>query len=193
MANYKKQIAPEFRTCQALADLFNSDAAREVFANDGWPGIKMDPVHIHFMDSLPAYLRMRARPIPTELLDAAKEALDQYVETGYLFRADDGTYGAALVVVRKSDGSARLCGDYRAVNKHATGIPLLMPDVQAELEHMQPFTLFTELDWATAFHQIPLDEESSRRLAISTQWGLYRPKFVPEGITCGSALLNTLY
>jgi hypothetical protein len=67
----------------------------------------------------------------------------------------------------------------------------MMPDVQTELENMQPFQLFTELDWATAFHQIPLDDESSQRLAISTQWGLYRPRFVPEGITCGSALLMT--
>jgi hypothetical protein len=35
MTHYQKQIAPEFRNCQILADLFNSDAAREVFANDG--------------------------------------------------------------------------------------------------------------------------------------------------------------
>ncbi len=188
---FPKNISPEYRDCPILTKIFTSDAAKTVFANDSWTGIKMEPVHINFTASLPPYLRMKCRNIPTELLPAAKLALDQYVETGYLERANDGTYGAALVVVRKPDGSARLCGDYRAINKHATGIPLMMPDVQTELENMQPFSLFTELDWATAFHQIPLDHQSSERLAISTQWGIYRPRFVPEGITCGSALLMT--
>jgi len=41
-----------------------------------------------------------------------------------------------------------------------------------------------------SFHQIPLSDEFSNLLSVQTPWGLFRPKFLPEGVGPASGLLQ---
>jgi hypothetical protein len=43
-----------------------------------------------------------------------------------------------------------------------------------------------------SFHQIPIDEFSSNILSVSTLWGLFRPKFLPEGVGPASGILQSI-
>ena len=43
---------------------------------------------------------------------------------------------------------------------------------------------------ANSFHQIPLSKEFSDILSVKTPWGLFRPKFLPEGVGPASGLLQ---
>jgi hypothetical protein len=43
---------------------------------------------------------------------------------------------------------------------------------------------------ANSFHQIPLSEEFSNLLSVQTPWGLFKPKFLPEGVGPASGLLQ---
>ena len=43
-----------------------------------------------------------------------------------------------------------------------------------------------------SFHQIPIDQDSSDLLSVSTPWGLYRPKFLPEGVGPASGILQAI-
>jgi hypothetical protein len=191
MNSFKSRINPILHNYEPLLTLLTSNIALEVFVCREWKGINIAPVHIKFSKDLPPYFRCKTRPIAQEIMEPVKKAVFDYWDGGYLDRSDEGAYGYGMVGVIKPDGTARVCGDYRPANKHAIGIPLMMPDVITELEKMLPYKYFTELDWSTAFHQIPIDQISSERLAITTPWGLFRPKFVPEGIVAGSALLMT--
>jgi len=141
---------------------------------------------------MPEFMRKKARPVAAELLPKIKEQLTKFEKQGYLKRIPIGQYGVALVVAKKPDGELRLCGDYRPINSHIKHMPLTMPDIHGSIQRLLGYKVFAELDWATAFHQIPLDEESAKRRAISTPFGLYAPQFVPEGIAVGSALLMQL-
>ena len=49
-----------------------------------------------------------------------------------------------------------------------------------------------DVDLANAFHQIPIDEESSQLLSIMTPWGAYKPKFLPEGINVAPGILQSV-
>jgi len=177
-----EQIRPQF-------EKMLYDKGKHVFTHRRWLGVTMEKIHIDFLPTLPESMRCRARPVPPELLPKIKIQLDKFVEQGYLKRLTTGHYGVPLVVEKKKDGELRLCGDYRPVNKYIRAIPLAMPDIHERIRALVGYSLFAELDWATAFHQLPLDEISSKRLAISTPFGLYAPAFVPEGIMVGSALL----
>ena len=188
-AGYAARIADQHRAHDQLNKVLQSENALHSFVARSWEGIDAEPIHVHMHQTLPRTLRQRARPIPQQLQGPAKAALDDFVRTGYLNPAAQGAYGAGLVVVPKDDGTARLCGDYRALNHHIAPIPYLMPEVHESLQKMRTFTLFSECDWKTAFHQLKVDELTAERLAITTPWGLYRPRFVPEGIACGSQLL----
>ena len=50
--------------------------------------------------------------------------------------------------------------------------------------------LFADLDLANAFHQLKLAPYTSERLSVATPWGLYRPKFLPEGVGPASGILQ---
>jgi hypothetical protein len=43
-----------------------------------------------------------------------------------------------------------------------------------------------------SFHQIPIDDFSSNLLSVSTPWGLFRPKFLPEGVGPASGILQSI-
>ena len=52
--------------------------------------------------------------------------------------------------------------------------------------------IFVDLDMTNSFHQIPIDDASSNLLSVSTPWGLYRPKFLLEGVGPASGILQAL-
>ena len=51
---------------------------------------------------------------------------------------------------------------------------------------------FVDLDMTNSFHQITLDMQSSLLLSVSTPWGLFRPKFLPEGVGPASGILQAI-
>ena len=52
------------------------------------------------------------------------------------------------------------------------------------------FKLFLDIDMTNSFHQFPLTEMSSQRLAIQSPWGLVEPVFLPEGVSPASGHLQ---
>jgi Reverse transcriptase (RNA-dependent DNA polymerase) len=84
----------------------------------------------------------------------------------------------------------RFCGDYRIINDFIDIPQQPIPIVKHELVKAAGFKYFVDLDMANSFHQIPLSEEFSNLLSVQTPWGLYRPKFLPEGVGPASGLLQ---
>ena len=84
----------------------------------------------------------------------------------------------------------RLCGDYREINKYikcpADSIPYPLKKIQGA----QKFLYFCDIDMTNNFHQFLLDEDTSSKLSIQTELGLVRPRFMPEGISPASMLLQ---
>ena len=50
-----------------------------------------------------------------------------------------------------------------------------------KIKEIQNYSVFADLDMVNSFHQRPLSLETSEALSIITPWGLFRPKFLPEG------------
>jgi len=122
--------------------------------------------------------------------------MEAFTEQKYMERITKSPWASPTVPVLKKDPDGRistkdirLAIDYRRPNTHIKQITLMMPDVHARIRALQDYSIFAELDWSTAFHQIPIDKETGLKLAVSTPFGLYAPRFVPEGVSVGSALL----
>jgi hypothetical protein len=67
-----------------------------------------------------------------------------------------------------------------------------MPNVQQSLAKAARWNVFVDLDMTNSFHQIPIDDFSSNILSVSTPWGLFRPKFLPEGVGPASGMLQAI-
>lgn len=100
-------------------------------------------------------------------------------------------WGTPMVPILKSDGSLRLCGDYKVtVNKFIKDVKYPMPRIEEVLSQLNGGKLFSKIDLSQAYHQFELDDESRRVCAISTHKGVYFMNRLPFGIRTGSAILQ---
>ena len=177
--------------CPHIIDLLTSDLAYDVFVPTTWTGIKMAPYHLETKPGLPEYLKARTRPVRETLYKDAKAEFERM--RSYFYEASTSPIASPLVVAPKATPPfIRLCGDYRPVNPYVTIPQEPIPHVQQAIAKAAGFKIFVDLDMTNSFHQIPIDLESSNLLSVSTPWGLFRPKFLPEGVGPASGILQSI-
>nr|XP_054930745.1 uncharacterized protein LOC129386661 [Dermacentor andersoni] len=123
-----------------------------------------------------------ARRVPLALQEPLQE-LGRMERAGIITKVTEPTdWVSPLVIVRKKDGKIRVCIDPRRINQCIKREHYTMPrreDIEAELAGA---TVFTRLDANSGFHQIPLDNETSRIGTFATPFGRYRFLRLPFGI-----------
>ena len=135
----------------------------------------------------------KPRPLPYGLVDAVKEELDRLVQEKILFPTDQSDWATPIVPVRKPSGKIRVCGDYKVtLNPHLSNMVSTTPHIEDIINNMHSSSWFSEIDLENAYHQIPLDEESSQLTTISTPFGLYRYKTLPFGIKQCPSVFQTI-
>lgn len=131
----------------------------------------------------------KARPVPYSLRPAVEKELTRMQEEGVITQVDFSEWATPLVLVPKTDGSIRLCGDYRStVNQgiHVDTYPIPTPEeVHTKLAGGKTFS---KIDLRCAYQQLLLDEESQALATISTHKGLFRYTRLPFGISSSPAI-----
>ena len=176
-------------SCPEIMDLLRSPLAQEVFVPSTWDGIKIEPVTMQINGQLPPRMFTRARPLRSELYECAKKEFERL--RSYFYEESESPIASPLVIAPKATAPfIRFCGDYRKVNEFIAVPQQPIPIVQHELVKAAKFRYYVDLDMANSFHQIPLAREFSDLLSVQTPWGLFRPKFLPEGVGPASGLLQ---
>jgi len=128
-----------------------------------------------------APVRDRRRELSQERrLSAEKEFLE--LESQGIIRRSSSPWASALQIVVKKDGSLRCCGDYRRVNKVTVPDAYPMPLLSDILHRFSGCTVFSTLDLAKAYHQIPMETASIEKTAIITPFGLFEYLKMPFGL-----------
>ena len=104
-------------------------------------------------------------PLSPQKLDALREYLEENLQKGFI-RESQSPAGYPILFVPKSDGSLRLCVDYRALNnitvKNSYPLPLIS-ELQDRFQGAQWFTKFNILG---AFNQICIKEGDEWKTAF---------------------------
>ncbi len=79
-----------------------------------------------------------------------------------------------VILVKKPDGSKRMCLDYRHVNKHLATDVYPLPRLEEMVEQTAGHPYYVTLDMREAYFQIMLDEESWYLPTFSDGVTLYR-------------------
>lgn len=90
-----------------------------------------------------------------------------------------------LLVPKKSEGQDkkwRLVVDFRQLNKKVLADKFPLPRIDEILDQLGRARYFSTLDLMAGFHQIPLDPESRKFTAFSTNTGHYQFKRLPFGL-----------
>lgn len=118
-----------------------------------------------------------SRPKKEELARQLKLAL----EKGWV-EPSSAPFGAHVLFAKKKNGGLRMCIDYRAVNRitHRQNWPL--PRIDDLLDMLNGASVFTGLDLASGYWQIPLKEEHKYRSTFLCPQGAYQWTFMPFGL-----------
>jgi hypothetical protein len=179
------------KACPRIMKRLRDADCVETFAPEFWNGIKVEPVVMDTIGSLPKEMHVRARPIRKDLYTHARTEFDRLSK--YFYQPSMSSIASPLVIAPKATAPfIRFCGDYREINKFIKIPQQPIPIVTHELTKAAKFKVYVDLDMANSFHQIPLSEEFSNLLSVQTPWGLVRPKFLPEGVGPASGLLQSI-
>ena len=121
---------------------------------------------------------MKDRPVPYSLVKKVEKEYDRLVQSDILYPVSSTKWASPVVHVPKSDGSIRVCGDYKAKCIEDDVYKLLnVQDMFPMLSQdgANPDT-FSVTDLASAFNQLFLDEESTELLTINTRKSLFKSK-----------------
>jgi hypothetical protein len=120
-------------------------------------------------------------PIPEKLRSELKRQIGEMIKIGVL-KESNTPWVHNVVMAQKSDGSIRLCTDFRPLNKITIPDPYPLPRMDVIINKVSGNKWLTKLDLRSGFWQIPLDEQSSYKCGVITDWGVYQMLKLPFGL-----------
>ena len=126
----------------------------------------------------PASRPFRLSPLEADMLSAKMaELLDQG-----LVRSSSSPFGAPVLLVKKKDGSFRLCIDYRRLNEITRKDKFPLPLIEDLLERLVGQHYFSKVDLTSGYYQVGLEEEAIERTAFVTPAGSFEWVAMPLGL-----------
>ena len=101
----------------------------------------------------------------------------------HLIRPSHSPWTSPVVMVKKKDGTFRLCVDYRQLNAATVKDTYPLPRIDEMLDKLHKAKFFTTMDLQSGFWQIEIEEEDRYKTAFSTGEGLYEFNVLPFGLT----------
>ena len=150
-----------------------------------------DRVH-HAIDLVPNYQippRRLYRQTPTELQET-KRQIEEYLTAGHV-RPSTSPFGAPVLLVKKKDGSMRMCIDYRGLNKITEKNNFPLPRIDDLHDRLVHARWFTKLDLYSGYHQIPIRLGDEPKTAFTSRYGTYEFIVMPFGLTNAPATFQT--
>lgn len=91
-------------------------------------------------------------------------------------------YASPIVLVRKKDGSLRMCVDYRQLNSKTRKDAFPLPHIEESLDALTGACWFSTLDLASGYNQVPVAESDRAETAFCTPFGLFEWNCMPFGL-----------
>ena len=119
------------------------------------------------------------------------QGIDWLVSKGYIVPSSS-PWASPMVTVRKADGSARLCVDFRKINSLTRQTPFYMPRVEEVLEGVGQASFISKLDLSKGYYQVQLTEEAMPKTAFMSHRGTYQFTRMPFGVKNAPACFQEL-
>ncbi|XP_049332461.1 retrovirus-related Pol polyprotein from transposon opus [Astyanax mexicanus] len=134
---------------------------------------------IPLLDDVP--VRQRYRRIPPSDYDAVKAHIHQLLEN-QVIQESCSPYASPIVLVKKKDGTLRMCVDYRQLNAKTRKDAFPLPRIEETLDALSGAQWFSTMDLASGYNQIPVTESDRPKTAFCTPFGLFHFTRMPFGL-----------
>jgi len=125
---------------------------------------------------------------PRRLPPKEKEIVDKQVNdwlSEEIIEPCSSEYASPVVVVKKKDGSPRLCVDYRKLNGVMVKDKYPLPIIEDQIDRLAEARVFSTIDLRNGFFHVNVEMKSRKYIAFVTHQGQYQFLKVPFGL-CNS-------
>ncbi|GFT84684.1 hypothetical protein TNCV_2767061 [Trichonephila clavipes] len=137
-------------------------------------------MRIILKDDIPVYQPARRLSF-SENQDVNKQ-IDEWLEQG-IVRPSSSEYASPIVLVKKKDGTTRLCVDYRRLNRKLVKDRFPLPLIEDVLDRLQGAKVYTTLDLKNGFFHVDVNEDCKHLTSFVVPDGQFEFNKVPFGLS----------
>ncbi|GAU48377.1 hypothetical protein TSUD_405390 [Trifolium subterraneum] len=100
-----------------------------------------------------------------------------------LVKKKEGSMRLCIDYLKKKEGSMRLCIDYRQLNKATIKNKYPLPRIDYLMDQLVGACVFSKIDLRSGYHQIRVKTEDIPKTAFRTRYGHYEYTVMPFGVT----------
>ncbi|CAG4907160.1 unnamed protein product [Colias eurytheme] len=144
--------------------------------------IKEAPIQLKIVlkDDVP--VAQRARRLSLTEQKIVENQVKEWLDDG-IIRVSFSEYSSPVVLVKKKDGSVRVCIDYRLLNKKIVKDEFPLPVIDDMIDKLCEARIFSVLDLKNGFFHLRVSEESVAYTSFVTHNGQYEFLRAPFGLS----------
>ena len=136
-------------------------------------------------------VRTRPYPLPFALREEVNREIQSMLDN-HIIEPSTAAYLSPIVVVKKRDGSNRICVDYRKLNKVTLFDSEPMPQVQEIFSDLSGSRYYSKFDFCKGYWQVKMRSTDKDKTTFAGPDGLYRFCVMPFGLVNAPATFSRI-
>lgn len=136
-------------------------------------------------------IKLPARRVPLAKHEEVAELIHD-MRNRDVIEPSNSPWAAPIVLVRKKDGSARFCVDYRRLNDVTKKDSYPLPRMDDIFSNLAGSKWFSTMDLQSGYWQVEMDPKDKEKTAFSTGSGLWQFNVMPFGLCNAPATFERL-
>jgi hypothetical protein len=137
----------------------------------------------------PELVQRKPYPVPAHLIPVLDKEIDEMLAMN-IISPSSGFYSSPLVMIKKPDGSQRVCVDFRYLNRVCALDPEASYSADDIFNKLGGCNTYSKFDFSKGYYQIPLQNQSKELTTFACHRGKFKFEVLPFGLSSAPMTFN---